>query len=201
MKCPALNSFVAQIIFTGLLLGIHLSDAIAQEKNVVANPLRSITIEEHINYLASGKFKQIKKKKLKIHQPFTGYTHGVGYADKEGTQVFYYYTDSDWNPLTKGIKIWDMAFQIANDLGQYKFLESGFYNPTMQRPSLTYFLNVIVENQSNTYNVNLTFSESKGKLLYGLTMEPRTSHKKSTFPSKAILENEVVANTTGFPRN
>jgi hypothetical protein len=191
-KYSKLNFLTCQIILGAFLSMVQVQISVAQPVISVAESVAAIIRDAKMIGVAPGKLKSMKKKDLKIHQPYTGHTEAVGYAGKDGTKILFYYTNQTWDHFDDGIKIWDVATQLAENLGMSRFIQSGFHNST-QRSSSTYFLNMSMTTKSGEFYALLTFSEFEGKLLYGLYIMPQTGTEEWNDTSEDILRSQMMA--------
>jgi hypothetical protein len=191
-KYSKLNFLTCQMILGVFLSAAQVQISVAQPVISVTESVDAIIQDAKMHGFAPGKLKSMKKKDLKIHQPYTGHTEAIGYAGKGGTKILFYHTNQTWDHFDDGIKIWDVATQLAENLGMSRFIQSGFHNST-QRSSSTYFLNMAMTTKSGEFYALLTFSEFEGKLLYGLYIMPQTGTEEWNDTSEDILRSQIMA--------
>lgn len=191
-KYSKLNFLTCQIILGVFLSAVQVQISVAQPVMSVSESVGLIIRDAEMLGFAPGKLKSMKKKDLQIHEPYTGFTEAIGYASKGGTRILFYHTNQTWDHFDDGIKIWDVATQLAENLGMSRFIQSGLHNST-QSSSPTYFLNMSMTNKGGEFYALLTFSEFEGKLLYGLYIMPQTGTEEWKDTSEDILRNQMMA--------
>lgn len=193
LKHSQASSLICQIFFIAFFCTISATTSLAQPGWGSTASQELVISNGKISTLIPGKFKNVRKKTLRLHKPFIGCTDAIGQAYKDGIRILYYQTDVNWGSFNNAIKIWDIAFQIADDMGQYKFIESGFHRNEQKKSSLIYFLKIYVAGKQGNFYALLTFSEFEGKLLYGLCNIPETGNENGVNISNDILKNQYVS--------
>ena len=151
-------------------------------------------MKDRVSLLPPEMFKNVRKKILKMHMPYCGYTHAMGYSGKNGAKILYYHTNILWQQFDKGIKKWDIAFQIADDLGPHKFIESGFHRHPKKK-SMVYYMKISSTNKNGTFYSLLIFSELEGRLLYGLRVSPDNAQEQWIDTERDVLKDQYVSET------
>jgi hypothetical protein len=179
-------------IFLAMLCVAISFSSRAQQRTLSPNIPEPMIMNGNASTRMPGKYKKVRKKELKEHSPFTGYSKAVGYVYKDGSKIIYYHANIDWVNVNQGIKMWDVAYQLAENFGEFKFHESGFCRSDQGKGALTYYLKITSMNNNDVAYKLLTFSELDGKLLYGLYIFPE-GYRNPTNISDDILRNQSVA--------
>jgi hypothetical protein len=175
-----------------VLLMIYSLTAEAQHSSKLYRGLEVSLGETAIH--PQAKQKKIKKKFIKLFQPYVGHTraNGFAFAFENGDQLLFYHTNIDWNfSRGKEIGLWDIAFKLAENLNCSEFLQSGFH---ARKPGVIYYMNVSLNIDEESCYATLAFSEYKGKMLYKLYISRESNIDKWQENAESIMKNSYAMN-------